>query len=107
MIVSKCFVLEEAGFSSDCSPQGSRMGAQPFRTAPPCVRPALSVFNSYIPSLAAFLGKGSVSVPCRFPCFPVATQWAQRKPPSDSVSMEYCTAGPQATAYAVDTLAAW
>ena len=27
--------------------------------------------------------------PCRFPCFPVATQWAQRKPPSDSVSMEH------------------
>ena len=26
--------------------------------------------------------------PCRFPCFPVAAQWAQRKPPFDSVSME-------------------
>ena len=26
--------------------------------------------------------------PCRFPCFPVAAQWAQRKPPSDSVSMK-------------------
>ena len=27
--------------------------------------------------------------PCRFLCFPVAIQWAQRKPPSDSVSMEH------------------
>ena len=27
--------------------------------------------------------------PCRFPCFPVAVGLAQRKPPSDSVSMEH------------------
>ena len=48
-----------------------------------------SVFSSNIPLPIAFIGWSAFCAPCRFPCFPVAVGLAQRKPPSDSVSMEH------------------
>ena len=81
--------------SSDCSPcrrvvRGNACsGNTAAHTAP---SPAAALHQCLI---AIFLHQQRFSdgrcfcAPCRFPCFPVATQWAQRKPPSDSVSMEH------------------
>ena len=83
-----------SGLSSDCSPcrrvvRGNACsGNTAAHTAP---SPAAALRQCLI---AIFLHRQRFSdgrcfcAPCRFPCFPVATQWAQRKPPSDSVSME-------------------
>ena len=46
-----------------------------------------SVFNSNIPSPTAFLGRSVFLCTVPLSLLPVVAQWAQRKPPSDSVSM--------------------
>ena len=83
-----------SGLSSDCSPcrrvvRGNACsGNTAAHTAP---SPAAALRQCLI---AIFLHRQRFSdgrcfcAPCRFPCFPVAVGLAQRKPPSDSVSME-------------------
>ena len=83
-----------SGLSSDCSPcrrvvRGNACsGNTAAHTAP---SPAAALRQCLI---GTFLHRQRFSdvqcfcAPCRFPCFPVAAQWAQRKPPFDSVSME-------------------
>ena len=83
------------GVSSDCSPcrrvvRGNACsGNTAAHTAP---LPAAALRQCLI---GTFLHRQRLSdvpcfcAPCRFPCFPVAAQWAQRKPPSGSVSMEH------------------
>ena len=73
-----------SGLSSDCSPQRSRIRATPYRTAPPCVRPAPAVFDGNILSPSAFLGRAAFLCTVPLPLLSVVIRLAQRKPPSSS-----------------------
>ena len=96
-VIGKCRtkrITFASDLSSDCSPcrrvvRGNACsGNTAAHTAP---SPAAALRQCLI---AIFLHRQRFSdvqcfcAPCRFPCFPVAAQWAQRKPPFDSVSME-------------------
>ena len=76
------------GCSSDCSPQRRHIRAPPYRTAPPCARPAPAVFSRNIPSRAAFLGRAVFLCTVPLSLLSAVIRLAQRKPPSGSVSME-------------------
>ena len=97
-VIGKCRtkrITFASGLSSDCSPcrrvvRGNACsGNTAAHTAP---SPAAALRQCLI---GTFLHRQRFSdvqcfcAPCRFPCFPVAVGLAQRKPPSDSVSMEH------------------
>ena len=83
------------GLSSDCSPcrrvvRGNACsGNTAAHTAPLPAAALRQCLVAIFLNRQRFIGCSVFYSPCRFPCFPVATQWAQRKPPSGSGFKEH------------------
>ncbi|WP_417008368.1 hypothetical protein [Bacteroides congonensis] len=96
--MGKCrikWITFASGLSSDYSPcrrvvRGNACsGNTAAHTAPLPAAALLQCLTGTFRPRQRFSDVQCFCAPCRFPCCPVAIQWAQRKPPSDSVSMEH------------------
>lgn len=97
-VIGKCRTKQitfASGLSSDCSPcrrvvRGNACsGNTAAHTAPlPTAALRQCLIGTFL-HRQRFSDGQCFCAPCRFPCFPVAVGLAQRKPPSDSVSMEH------------------